>query len=70
MMYNWNMGFGGLWMILGLVAIIALSIYVIRALFPQDTPANETALDIARKRLAKGEITQEEFEKMRRDLSA
>ena len=32
-------------------------------------PSEESPLDIARRRYARGEITREEFERLRRDLS-
>lgn len=35
-----------------------------------DTSFKDTALDILKKRYAKGEITKEEFDKMRKDLES
>ncbi len=70
MFHNW-MG-GGMWFgWIFWIIIIALVIWLIvdrssknRLNFPQQ----ENALDILRKRYAKGEITKEQFEQMKKDL--
>lgn len=58
---------GGLFMILGLVLLIALAVWLLRR--PRaDGQGGETALDILKKRYARGEISREEFERMKQDL--
>lgn len=58
------MGFA--WMGISILGVLVLAIIMVRALFPQ-TQAD--MLDSARKRLAKGEISIEEFERLRHELS-
>lgn len=66
--YGWGMGVGGwLLMILFWVLIILAVIYIARAV-SNGRQKEETALDILKKRYAKGEISKEEFEKMKDDL--
>ncbi len=59
------------------VVVIALAVWLIGSLAsrtnsqpPSNLPPAESALDILKKRYARGEITKEQFEEMRRDLSA
>ena len=67
--HNWM--FGGMWMFpLGVLIVIVILIY----LFARKNDGNfslqkkESALDILKKRYAKGEITKEEFEQMKKDI--
>lgn len=77
-------GFGGLgavYMLVFWVIIIALAVWVLSRLFPRgaddgsyDAPtrrsnAAESALEILQKRYARGEISRDEYEEMRRDLN-
>jgi putative membrane protein len=76
MMTGFGMGFGGLWMILVWLVIIGGGIWLLAALFPRhqanksDTgeQSDESALAILQQRYARGELTHQEFEAIRRDL--
>jgi putative membrane protein len=70
MMWGYYDSMGWLWMA-GMMLIFwggvaALIVYAIRAFAP--TRGGDPALDTLRKRLAGGEISQEEFEKTRKAL--
>ena len=72
MMGSW-MGFGGWgWMGLGMVVFWIFVIFggylLLVSLAPPRRYGTDRALDIARDRFARGEITLEEFEKIRRSL--
>jgi putative membrane protein len=55
-----------MWLIL--VIVVAIAIYVI-VQAQRGGSVRETPLEILQKRYAKGEITKEEYDKMKRDLS-
>ena len=60
------MGFGWLWTII-LIIIIFVAIYYFTAGFKQNSTQTHTnAIDILKQRYAKGEITEEEFHKMKK----
>ena len=69
-------GFGGIVMILLWIVIIGLGVWLISSLVSRTNsqpPSNtvalpESALDILKKRYARGEITKEQFDAMRRDI--
>ena len=66
-MMHYGFGYGGALMWIIFLIVVGLLIYVV--LHAGNTKAhNETPLDILKKRYARGEITKEEYEKMRRDL--
>jgi len=62
-------GFGGMLMWVIWIAIIGVLIYLIMQATKSRGQAGETPLEILKKRYAKGEITKEEFDRMRKDIS-
>ncbi len=78
MMFGWGMGYGLIGLLLMAVfwiAIIAAAVWLLARIFPGSSPtrsaggAAETALDILKQRYARGELSKEEFEAMRHDLT-
>ncbi len=74
-----GIGWGGMWFgSIFWLLIIGVIIWVVvtsinnsnRRDLSNNFPQQESALDILKKRYAKGEITKEEFEQMKRDLIA
>lgn len=72
--WGWGMmGFGMLFMVLFWGGIIALIVWLIVRLTRRENNKSGTEkhkpIDIARKRYARGEITKEEFDNLKKDLS-
>ena len=71
--YGWGMGYGFGWIftILFWVLIILGVVYLVKVIAAgsKKDGKEETALDILNKRYARGEITKEELEKMKSDIS-
>ena len=66
---DWGMGLGGwLWMVLGVVLLVAIVWAVVAAIPNRDRPAADDAAQILKSRFARGEISQEEYEQARRLL--
>ena len=75
-MSGWGMGFGlfgWLMMLLFWILIIVGVVLVVRWFISEGKPkglrAEETALDVLKKRYDSGEIDKEQFETMKRDLT-
>lgn len=70
--FGWGPGFGGIFMILFWVLVIAGVVALVRWAGAGRSDGGErrrrTALDILEERYARGEIGREEFEQKRRDL--
>lgn len=67
---GWGMGFGWVFMIIFWALVILGVIYVVQAAMRggKGEAQKETPLDILKKRYARGEITREDFERMKDDL--
>ena len=75
-MMDWNGG-GWLWMalmmIFAAVVIVVVVFLLVRPFYENRASSNqltESPLDIAKRRYAAGEITSEEFERIKRDLGS
>ena len=66
---GWWMMFGGLWMVVLWGGLIALIVWGIKKVSERggSTPKH-SPLDMAKERYAKGEISREEFEQIKKDL--
>ena len=72
--WGWWMIFGGIWMLLFWIAIIWLVVWGIRSLLRRGESKTATTekrdpLEIAKERYAKGQISKEEFDQIKKDLS-
>ena len=68
--FGWGMGLMMLFMMLIWGGIVALVVWFIVRATRHESSAGErhTPLEIARERYARGEITKEEFDRIRKDL--
>lgn len=66
--HGWGMGFGWVFMVFFWVLVIMGIIYLIQ-LIAKGSKREDSALDILKKRYARAEITKDEFEKLRDDLT-
>ena len=70
-MMHYGFGYGGMFMWIIFLIIIGLLIYFIvqaQKTKDQTSTQNGSPLDILKRRYAKGEITREEYERMKKDL--
>ncbi len=70
---NYGCGFGGMFMWIVFVVVIAVVAYfIIQNLRTKTTGTipQETPLDILKRRYAQGEITKEDYDKMKKDIDA
>lgn len=70
---GWGMmgWFGGVGMLLLLIGLVALGILLARGSQSVERQMpSDTATDVLRRRYAAGEISQQEFERMRQELTA
>jgi len=69
-MNGWGGGFGGIFMILFWVLIIVGIVYLVKIVAGGTNTGEkkEDALEILKKRYARGEISREEFEEKKKDL--
>jgi putative membrane protein len=66
---GWWMVFGGVWMLIFWGGLIALIAWGVTGLTGQGRPfMKKEPLDIARERYARGEISREEFDQIKKDL--
>lgn len=71
--WGWGPGFGWIFMILVLVLIVVGIVALAKWSSSSSGPgrsADKRPLDIVQERYARGEITREQYEQMRRDLEA
>ncbi|OGO31051.1 MAG: hypothetical protein A2Z29_08280 [Chloroflexi bacterium RBG_16_56_11] len=66
---GWWMFFGMIWMVVFWGGLIALIIWAVNRWGQRSTgPEKRSALEFARERYARGEITREQFEQLKKDL--
>ena len=67
----WGWVFGPLIMLAFWGGFVALAVWIVRAIWRSGEPrlTSQSSLDIAKARYARGEITREQFEQLKRDLA-
>ena len=79
---GYGFGMGGIIMVVVTIVLIGLGVLVVAALFPRITsstaPSNtrprveapQSAVEILKQRYARGEISKDQFDQMKRDVEA
>ncbi len=68
---GWWMVFGGIWMVVFWGGLIALVVWGVKKLTERNgSSSKRDPLDIAKERYAKGEISEEEYQRLKKDLSS
>jgi len=73
MMHGFGLGFGAwgfLMMVIFWVAFVALSAWIVKAIFVGRAESNGNAIEILDERLARGEITKKEYSSIKKELSS
>ncbi len=65
---GWWMVFGGIWMLAFWALIIGLVVWGVNHVARRDSTRDDAPLEIAKRRLARGEITREEYEELKKSL--
>ena len=66
---GWWMAFGGIWMVIFWGGLIALIVWGVKKLSERNgSSPKHDPLDVAKERYAKGEISKQEFEQIKKDL--
>jgi putative membrane protein len=70
--YGWGMGFGWIFMIIFLILIILCAVYLIKLIFGagKREEREDTPLQILKKRYARGEITKDEYDGIKKELES
>jgi putative membrane protein len=67
--YGWGMGLGWIYMVVLWALVITAVVYLVKFVERKSADVwHETPLEALKRRYAKGEITKEEFEGMKKDL--
>lgn len=66
---GWEMALSSILALLFLVALVVLAVWGVRQVTGRSTADTSKALDVAKERYARGEISRDEFEQLKRDLT-